>query len=83
MNTEDYGISPEIRKFADFLDPPSPPGVRCSPARSACNVRAHVPTSQPSGVDEVISGVMFQREIGRVDPSRAPRGHRRQAGASL
>src|SRR6266446_6305166 len=84
MNTEElWDIPRKSARLLDFLDPPLPVSRRCSPARSACNVRAHVPASHPPRMDRSHFGRDVQRQIGRVDPSRAARGHRPQAGASL
>jgi len=65
MNTEELWDIPGNPQFADFLDPPSP-AIRCSLARSACNVRAHVPTAHPLRMDRSHRGRDVQRQVGKL-----------------
>src|SRR5437899_7378797 len=56
MNTEElWDIPQKSARLLDFLDPPHlvppppvPVGIRFSPARSACHVRAPVPATHPA-----------------------------------
>src|SRR5690242_735432 len=63
--------------------PPPPPRPPCPESRSGLNVRAHVPATHASRMDRSHFGRDVQRQIGGINPSRAPRRDRPQAGASL
>src|SRR5690349_6210286 len=94
-----WDIPQKTARLLDFLDPPAPnttypyvwicdriPASTAAPSllpRPSSNVWPHVPASGPSRMDRSDRRRHVQRQIGRADPSGAPRDYRPQASASL